>query len=200
MGGSTAVLWSHHEKLLVVDRNVAFVGGIDLAFNRWDDENHRVEDEDGLLFPGRDYRQPAEGMFKPVRVSSVIETSTNAAIKSRRASAKPNLLSIQERFAAQSVAISASDSAYEAKLQKEQQEREETENNSSDGRVARRKSLTPSTVGGGDDDLASVSGSEDEPFRNEDRNEPLTPEEIEVTYTCVLVLVACYGTVVIVLI
>lgn len=49
IGGSTAFLWSHHEKLVVVDRNVAFVGGIDLAFNRWDDELHRVSDEDGLM-------------------------------------------------------------------------------------------------------------------------------------------------------
>jgi phospholipase D1/2 len=49
MGGSTAVLWSHHEKLVVVDRNMAFIGGIDLAFQRWDDEHHHIVDEDGLL-------------------------------------------------------------------------------------------------------------------------------------------------------
>jgi hypothetical protein len=48
MGGSTAVLWSHHEKLVVVDRNMAFVGGIDLAFQRWDNQHHLVADEDGL--------------------------------------------------------------------------------------------------------------------------------------------------------
>lgn len=84
VGGSTAVLWSHHEKLVVVDRNVAFVGGIDLAFNRWCDAAHHVADEDGILFPGRDYRQPAEGMFKPVRVA--VSVAANC-VKSKRASA-----------------------------------------------------------------------------------------------------------------
>ncbi|RYH29673.1 hypothetical protein EON65_07690 [archaeon] len=48
-GGSTAMLWSHHEKIVVIDRNVAFLGGVDLAFQRWDDEKHRVTDEDGVM-------------------------------------------------------------------------------------------------------------------------------------------------------
>jgi phosphatidylserine/phosphatidylglycerophosphate/cardiolipin synthase-like enzyme len=28
--------WAHHEKILVVDHMIAFVGGIDLCFGRWD--------------------------------------------------------------------------------------------------------------------------------------------------------------------
>jgi len=28
--------WTHHEKVVVVDRSIAFVGGIDLCFGRWD--------------------------------------------------------------------------------------------------------------------------------------------------------------------
>lgn len=34
-------LWSHHEKLVIIDQTVAFLGGIDLCYGRWDDENHR---------------------------------------------------------------------------------------------------------------------------------------------------------------
>ena len=34
------MLWSHHEKIVVVDRRIAFIGGIDLAFGRWDTHNH----------------------------------------------------------------------------------------------------------------------------------------------------------------
>lgn len=30
-------------------RNLCFVGGVDLAFQRWDDELKRVSDEDGVL-------------------------------------------------------------------------------------------------------------------------------------------------------
>lgn len=67
IGGSTAVLWSHHEKSVVIDRNLCFIGGVDLAFQRWDDEHHRVADEEGTIFPGHDYRNPAPALFKPLR-------------------------------------------------------------------------------------------------------------------------------------
>ena len=36
--------WSHHEKVVVVDRSVAFVGGIDLCFGRWDTHSHLLTD------------------------------------------------------------------------------------------------------------------------------------------------------------
>ncbi|CAF0891625.1 unnamed protein product [Adineta steineri] len=37
-------LWSHHEKLVIIDQKIAFVGGIDLCFGRWDDEFMRLVD------------------------------------------------------------------------------------------------------------------------------------------------------------
>ena len=62
--------WAHHEKLCIVDHMVAFVGGIDLCFGRWDTPQHSVVDDKptGLepsnapkdadhcqLWPGKDY-------------------------------------------------------------------------------------------------------------------------------------------------
>ncbi|KAJ8278130.1 hypothetical protein GJAV_G00084190 [Gymnothorax javanicus] len=41
---STVYLWAHHEKIIVIDQSVAFVGGIDLAYGRWDDREHRLTD------------------------------------------------------------------------------------------------------------------------------------------------------------
>ncbi|KAL1132098.1 hypothetical protein AAG570_010056 [Ranatra chinensis] len=35
-------LWAHHEKLVIVDQEVAFLGGIDLCYGRWDDFKHRL--------------------------------------------------------------------------------------------------------------------------------------------------------------
>eukprot|EP00602_Paraphysomonas_sp_CaronLab_P007254 CAMPEP_0185035158 /NCGR_PEP_ID=MMETSP1103-20130426/25973_1 /TAXON_ID=36769 /ORGANISM="Paraphysomonas bandaiensis, Strain Caron Lab Isolate" /LENGTH=1446 /DNA_ID=CAMNT_0027572105 /DNA_START=681 /DNA_END=5021 /DNA_ORIENTATION=+ len=66
-GNSRAILWSHHEKLVIIDRCTAFVGGLDLAFNRYDDFQHSLVDEDGVMYPGPDYRQHAVGLFQPVR-------------------------------------------------------------------------------------------------------------------------------------
>ncbi|XP_034034526.1 phospholipase D2 isoform X2 [Thalassophryne amazonica] len=41
---SVVFLWAHHEKLVAIDQTVAFVGGIDLAFGRWDDSQYRLTD------------------------------------------------------------------------------------------------------------------------------------------------------------
>ncbi|CAF4256278.1 unnamed protein product [Rotaria sp. Silwood2] len=37
-------LWSHHEKMVIIDQKIAFVGGIDLCYGRWDDEYMRLVD------------------------------------------------------------------------------------------------------------------------------------------------------------
>ncbi|QYS93461.1 Phospholipase [Trichoderma simmonsii] len=52
--------WAHHEKLLVVDRNLVFMGGLDLCFGRWDTNSHPIADAhpgnvDNIIFPGQDY-------------------------------------------------------------------------------------------------------------------------------------------------
>nr|CAB3264933.1 phospholipase D1-like [Phallusia mammillata] len=43
------LLWAHHEKIIVIDQNVAFIGGIDLCYGRWDDHAHRLTDVTALL-------------------------------------------------------------------------------------------------------------------------------------------------------
>ena len=65
--------WAHHEKLCIVDYTIAFVGGIDLCFGRWDTPQHTVVDDKltGFelsdtpkdadhcqLWPGKDYSNP----------------------------------------------------------------------------------------------------------------------------------------------
>ncbi|KAI7858196.1 hypothetical protein BDC45DRAFT_499033 [Circinella umbellata] len=64
--------WSHHEKFVVVDQKIAFLGGIDLCFGRWDTHNHQLADfqgpEIGLnMFPGQDYSDARVCDFKDVK-------------------------------------------------------------------------------------------------------------------------------------
>ena len=40
----TLFRWSHHEKMVIVDRSIAFVGGIDLCYGRWDTRYHELMD------------------------------------------------------------------------------------------------------------------------------------------------------------
>jgi phosphatidylserine/phosphatidylglycerophosphate/cardiolipin synthase-like enzyme len=72
IGGSTALLWSHHEKIVVIDRKVGFVGGIDPCFGRWDDEEHLLSDVEGTK------SVPLELMYLPhTTVGSQVVTIIN---------------------------------------------------------------------------------------------------------------------------
>jgi len=39
------LLWSHHEKICVVDETIAFMGGFDLCYGRWDTPGHSLVDD-----------------------------------------------------------------------------------------------------------------------------------------------------------
>ncbi|PBP16351.1 phospholipase [Diplocarpon rosae] len=52
--------WAHHEKLCLVDGRIAFMGGLDLCFGRWDTNSHPLADAhptdiNKALFPGQDF-------------------------------------------------------------------------------------------------------------------------------------------------
>jgi phosphatidylserine/phosphatidylglycerophosphate/cardiolipin synthase-like enzyme len=60
--------WAHHEKICVVDNEVAFIGGIDLCFGRYDTPEHILPDdrdpqlhtmtEKPQIWPGKDFSNP----------------------------------------------------------------------------------------------------------------------------------------------
>lgn len=47
-------LWTHHEKMCIIDEKVAFMGGLDICYGRWDNHEHSVADKDNL-WSGADY-------------------------------------------------------------------------------------------------------------------------------------------------
>lgn len=52
--------WAHHEKFIVIDYSLAFIGGLDLCFGRWDDHQHQLADvhPTGVaneIWPGQDF-------------------------------------------------------------------------------------------------------------------------------------------------
>ncbi|XP_062197558.1 phospholipase D zeta 1-like isoform X2 [Phragmites australis] len=53
-------LWSHHEKIVVIDNQVCYIGGLDLCFGRYDSPEHKVEDFPASTWPGKDYYNPRE--------------------------------------------------------------------------------------------------------------------------------------------
>ncbi|KAK2007764.1 phospholipase D/nuclease [Colletotrichum eremochloae] len=54
------LFWAHHEKLCLIDGKIAFMGGLDMCFGRWDTNSHPIADAhpgnlDAVIFPGQDY-------------------------------------------------------------------------------------------------------------------------------------------------
>ncbi|KAI9485673.1 MAG: hypothetical protein EXX96DRAFT_494975 [Benjaminiella poitrasii] len=60
---NNVLFWSHHEKMVVVDNRLAFIGGLDLCWGRYDSQKHRLTDypsegHSDEVFPGQDYSNP----------------------------------------------------------------------------------------------------------------------------------------------
>ncbi|EER25243.1 Phospholipase D active site motif containing protein [Coccidioides posadasii C735 delta SOWgp] len=60
MSDNVILYWAHHEKLCIVDGKVAFMGGLDLCFGRWDTYHHSISDVHPndikeTVFSGQDY-------------------------------------------------------------------------------------------------------------------------------------------------
>ena len=63
------IFWSHHEKLVIIDQKVAYVGGLDLCWGRWDTHEHVLVDENKdrcYNFPGIDYSNARIADFNKV--------------------------------------------------------------------------------------------------------------------------------------
>ncbi|KAL0944696.1 phospholipase [Colletotrichum truncatum] len=64
--------WAHHEKYIVIDYALAFIGGLDLCFGRWDSHTHPLADAhpEGVqneVWPGQDFNNNRIMDFKNVQ-------------------------------------------------------------------------------------------------------------------------------------
>ena len=58
--GDMTFYWAHHEKFIVIDYELAFIGGLDICYGRWDLRQHLLADvhPSGVqneVFPGQDF-------------------------------------------------------------------------------------------------------------------------------------------------
>ncbi|KAM5293204.1 phospholipase D1 isoform 2-T2 [Ctenodactylus gundi] len=88
---SSVYFWAHHEKLVIVDQSVAFVGGIDLAYGRWDDNEHRLTDVGSV-------KRIASGPSMGSLAAATIESMESLSLKDKRDSNKdvPVLKSVDD--------------------------------------------------------------------------------------------------------
>ena len=69
--GDMTFYWAHHEKFIVIDFALAFIGGLDLCFGRWDNRQHPLSDVhpagvSNEMFPGQDFNNNRIMDFKSV--------------------------------------------------------------------------------------------------------------------------------------
>ena len=73
------LLWSHHEKLVIIDQQYAYVGGLDLCWGRYDCHNHPIietyNDENIYYYPGIDYNNARIRDFE--NVNNYLKESVN---------------------------------------------------------------------------------------------------------------------------
>ena len=81
------LLWSHHEKLVIIDQIIAYVGGLDLCWGRYDTHDHPIyepvskdENNPQYSFPGIDYSNARIRDFE--KVGNYLQES---AIRSKEA-------------------------------------------------------------------------------------------------------------------
>lgn len=88
---SSVYLWAHHEKLVIIDQSVAFVGGIDLAYGRWDDNEHRLTDVGSV-------KRVTSGQSLGSLPAASIESMESLSLKDKHQSQKnePILKSVDE--------------------------------------------------------------------------------------------------------
>jgi phospholipase D1/2 len=77
--------WAHHEKLCLIDGKIAFMGGLDLCFGRWDTNSHpsvdvHPTDVNLTVFPGQDYNNARIYDFEDVTkyMSNKLDRTKNA--------------------------------------------------------------------------------------------------------------------------
>ncbi|KAF7556371.1 hypothetical protein G7046_g6307 [Stylonectria norvegica] len=68
----SVLYWAHHEKFIVIDYAMAFIGGLDLCFGRWDGIQHPLSDvhPEGVkeeIWPGQDFNNNRIMDFKQVQ-------------------------------------------------------------------------------------------------------------------------------------
>lgn len=60
MKSGIVLYWAHHEKLCLIDGEIAFMGGLDLCFGRWDMNHNPIADNHPSdprqnVFQGQDF-------------------------------------------------------------------------------------------------------------------------------------------------
>ncbi|KAF0550199.1 phospholipase D/nuclease [Gigaspora margarita] len=69
--------WTHHEKIVVIDRHTAFIGGLDLCFGRYDTHAHSLADFPTIanfseVWPGQDYNNVRIKDFEEVQKWKIV--------------------------------------------------------------------------------------------------------------------------------
>ncbi|RNA10079.1 phospholipase D2 isoform X1 [Brachionus plicatilis] len=72
-----SIMWAHHEKLVMIDQSVAYFGGIDLCFGRWDNHLHKLTDM-GSVLPNQESQRNFSQVFNPIPNDSTSKSKNDS--------------------------------------------------------------------------------------------------------------------------
>jgi len=99
-GSKSGMFFSHHQKCVIVDETLAFVGGIDLAYGRYDDQYGLTADADGrqgmnMYNPGVPFLAPGEG-YNPLEEQIYIGPNQESSASGDRYSVESAVNTVRE--------------------------------------------------------------------------------------------------------
>jgi phospholipase D1/2 len=84
--GTGTFMWAHHEKLIIIDQLIAFVGGVDLCYGRWDDQRHVLTDLGSIQITPR----PDEEFTMVNGLVQAVGAATSSLVKDAGDNNEPN--------------------------------------------------------------------------------------------------------------
>jgi phospholipase D1/2 len=74
--------WSHHEKSVIIDQAVGFMGGLDICYGRWDNSEHSLTNVDDK-WNGADYTNERIRSFVPGTTKNFTDSPINREAEPR---------------------------------------------------------------------------------------------------------------------
>ena len=59
--------WTHHQKIVVIDQKIAFLGGLDICYGRYDTAQHSIHENSARIYPGIEYNNTRIKDFENVK-------------------------------------------------------------------------------------------------------------------------------------
>uniref|UniRef100_A0AC34Q529 Phospholipase n=1 Tax=Panagrolaimus sp. JU765 TaxID=591449 RepID=A0AC34Q529_9BILA len=151
--GTGTFMWAHHEKLLIIDQLIAFVGGIDLCYGRWDDQRHVLTDLGSIQITPK----KSEDFNIANGLAKAVEAATSSMVNDVADKKKPETRHVVQKFLDEH----GKEIDENVFILKQEREKEPSKLRASMAKVVKLKKATASGLGGKKEKTIAETPAED---------------------------------------